>query len=468
MSNRKIIKNIFSLSVADLISKIIIFIYTAYLARTILTDGLGTINLAQSLVAYLIVLTNGMDTYGVKMISKSKSNIKSFVNSVFSLRLFLSILGYVILIIIVLLLDKDIEVKNIILIFGITIFAQGTYINWIFMGMEKMEVIALRLIIMSLINFAGILLLISSPEDTWLAASIIGVSQLLNSIWMIVYYIKKYERIQLTFNFKEWLEHFKNSLPFGLTYIVISFYSNIGIILIGVLISTNYLYQTGILGSALKLMIIAMTPLQIIQLSFFPRLSASNTKEEKQLTMKSFTKMTYLVGSFLSVLVFFYSEILIGVAYGEAFAESSYLLKILAPAILFMYIGSSFNIPLMAWGKERTILYLVLTAALINFIINLIFIPIYGMYSVAYSTLITELVVVLIAFYFIYQSIDTNYLKNLISLISIAVVSFGSIYFLTDLYWIASLLISSIIFIILSVISKQLDLKSIKKLIVSK
>jgi len=466
MTDSRIIKNIFSLTTADLISKIIIFLYTAYLARTILTEGLGAVNLAQSIVAYLIVLTNGMDTYGVKMISRNKESISSYVNSIFSLRMFLAFVGYAILILIVFLIDKDIEIKIVILIFGLTIFAQGTYLNWVFMGIERMEVIAVRLIAMSILNLAGILTLIHSPADTWLAASIIAASQLINSAWMILYYIRKFGNFRLSFNISEWIVHFSKSLPFGLTFIIISFSANIGIILIGFLISTNYLHQTGVLGASLKIMIIAMTPLQIIQLAFFPQLSAASTKEEKISIMKKFTKLTFLAGSFLSVLVFFYSDILIGIAYGDAFYESAYLLKYLSAAILFMYIGSSFSIPLMAWGRERTVLLIVLSAALVNLLINLVFIPLHGMYAVAVATVCTEFTVLSLSLIFIIKAIRITNLSNLLILISLSAVSFLVFWYLS-LPWYISITLSTLLFLGLTLITKQLEIRTIKNLISS-
>ena len=346
MINSKILKNIFSLSSADIFSKILLFLTTAYLARTILPDGVGSINFAQSLASYLLLLiTTGLDAYGIKELAKNRDKMKSLVDTLFSARFFLSIIAYLILVVIVLLMHKEPEVKFIILIYGFTIIAQVNYMNWVYMGLERMEIVAFRLAITSALNLIGIVIFVHSPNDTWLAALIIAVSQLLNAGWMIVYYLKKYHSITIRINLKEWIFHIKRALPIGLSFLITTFYNNIGIILVGLMISTNYLYQTGILGTAIKALMISMSPLLILQQSFYPQLSRSITDEERSNLLKKYTKITFLTGSFLASILYFYADILITVAFGKAFAESAVLLKILSPALILMYINTSFSIP---------------------------------------------------------------------------------------------------------------------------
>jgi O-antigen/teichoic acid export membrane protein len=465
MINSKILKNIFSLSTAEIFSKILVFITTAYLARTILTDGLGAINLAQSMATYLLLLiTTGMDAYGVKVLAQNRDKMQSLVDTLFSARFFLSILVYLFLAIIVFFINKEAEVKLIIMIYGLTIFAQVNYLNWVYMGLEKMEIVAFRLAITSAMNLTGILLLVHSPEDTWLAALIIALSQILNAGWMIVYYIKKYFAIRLRINIKLWIEHFKKAMPIGLTFLITAFYNNIGLILVGLLLSTGYLYQTGILGTALKALLILMSPLAIYQQAFYPQLSRAITLSERSTMLKNYTKITFLTGSLLSVILFFYAETLIITVFGQPFIESAALLKILAPALILMYINLSFSIPLIAWGYEKKVLKTVFVAGLVNLILNLMFIPKYGMYTVAYVTLLTEFIVAVGLTYYIYKVVKKTYFTNLAILTTISVLSFGIPYLFLDINFILNISISFISFILLILATKQIEIRQIKSL----
>ena len=78
---------------AELINKALVFFYTAYLARTILTNGIGAIGFAQAATAYLAILFSfGLDNYGIREVSKNKSLLKVYVDNIISIRFFFSIL----------------------------------------------------------------------------------------------------------------------------------------------------------------------------------------------------------------------------------------------------------------------------------------------------------------------------------------------------------------------------------------
>ena len=465
MINSKILKNIFSLSTAEVFNKILLFITTAYLARTILTDGLGSINLAQSMSTYLLLLiTTGLDAYGIKELSKDRDKMQSLVNTLFSAKFFLSILAYLFLFLIVLVINKEFEVKFIILIYGFTIFAQVNYLNWVFMGLERMEIVAFRLAITSALNLTGILIFVHSPGDTWLAALIIAASQLINAGWMIVYYIKKYHSIQIRINIREWIYHIKRAMPIGFSFLITAFYNNIGIILVGLMLTSHYLYQTGILGTAIKALMISMSPLMILQQSFYPQLSRAVSIEERSDLLRKYTKITYLTGAFLSVILFFYADALIVFTFGKAFSESATILKILAPALMLMYINISFSIPLIAWGYEKKVLKTVFVAGIVNLTFNLIFIPEYGMYAVAYITLLTEFIVVAGLTYYIQRSVRNTYFRSLVLLILIAVLSFGLPSLFLNLHWTINIGLSIVTFVVLVLATKQIQLQQIRNL----
>ncbi len=465
MINSKILKNIFSLSTAEVFNKILLFITTAYLARTILTDGLGSINLAQSMSTYLLLLiTTGLDAYGIKELAKNREKMKPLVDTLFSAKFLFSIIAYLILVAIVLLINKEFEVKLIILIYGFTIFAQVNYLNWVFMGLERMEIVAFRLAITSVLNLTGILIFVHSPEDTWLAALIIAVSQLINAAWMIVYYFKKYHSIQIQINIKEWIYHIKRAMPIGFSFLITAFYNNIGIILVGLMLTTGYLYQTGILGTAIKALMISMSPLMIFQQSFYPQLSRAVSIYERSDLLRNYTKITFITGSFLATILYFYADVLIVFAFGNAFIESAALLKILAPALILMYVNISFSIPLIAWGYEKKVLKVVFVAGITNLILNLIFIPEYGMYAVAYVTLLTELIVALGLSFYIRGTVRNTYFSTLALLVLLAVLSFGIPSLFLSFYWIINLSISIIAFGVLLLITKQIEIQQIKKL----
>ena len=91
-ASRRILKNIASLSIAEVAKNGITLITTAYLARVITSEGFGVLGFATSFISYFVLFTMlGFDTVGAREIANSKDKISKYVNSIFSIRLLLSI-----------------------------------------------------------------------------------------------------------------------------------------------------------------------------------------------------------------------------------------------------------------------------------------------------------------------------------------------------------------------------------------
>src|SRR6185295_7698432 len=225
--SNKIFKNIVSLSIAEIINKIAVYLYYAYLARVILTNGIGSLSFAEKIISFLILFVSlGIDNYGLRYVSKNKGNLKNFVDNAFTLRFLLCCISYCLLIILVIFLNKEFYVKIVILLVGLNIFSQGLLLNWVFIGLENFKVISNRLILTSFLNIFGIFIFVKSKNDIVIAALVIAFTMLINTLLLIWYYNKKINKLNLVFNLNEWKRIVLSSLPIGITYIIVNAYNN--------------------------------------------------------------------------------------------------------------------------------------------------------------------------------------------------------------------------------------------------
>jgi O-antigen/teichoic acid export membrane protein len=464
--NRTLAKNIFSLTTAELISKTLTFLYTAYLARVILAEGLGVISLGQYIAGLFMLFNAGLDTYSIKIAAKNRNKLSETFNEIFSARLLLSLFSFALMVAVVLLLNKPFDVKFIILITGLSVVAQINYINWLFMAVEKFEVIAVRLIITSIINFAGIFLFVHNSEDVWIAAVVIVSSQLLNALWMILYYVRRISKIHLMPNIKNFATHLKSSVPINLSFMMILIYQNTGMILVGLLITTNYLYQNGILGAALKLMLIATIPMTILQQSFFPQLNRAESDVEKHEILSKYSRIMFLAGTIIATSVYFYSDYLITVAFGSSFAESTVILKMLSIAILLMFVNSTYAMPMIAWGREKQMFRAFASGTFTCLVINISMIPYYGMYASAVASIATELVILATVLFLIRKEIKDGFLIRLPLMMLMVIPPYAAVnYLLPAVHPVAAFIISLVISVTLLLISKQFNLNQVKGLL---
>jgi O-antigen/teichoic acid export membrane protein len=133
--------------------------------------------------------------------------------------------------------------KTAIMLMGINIFSTSLLLNWTFQGLQKMEVFAMRAIIVNILNFTGIFLFINNPGDTILAIIVIAASALINMLWLIFYYTRQFGKISFQFDLVLWKKLLKSSMPIAISLIFVAIYGNIGVLLLG---SFKSQYEVGI------------------------------------------------------------------------------------------------------------------------------------------------------------------------------------------------------------------------------
>ncbi len=459
--SRKILKNIFSLTAAEIATKGIALVFTIYLAKILGPEGNGVIGFAKYFVSFFVIVGSlGLDIYGTREIARQPDRITKYVNSIFSIRLILSAILYAILIIAVLLLNKPIEVKVIILIAGMNIFSSGLLLNWVFQGLERMEIIALRQVITSALNLIGILVFVNSPDDIYPAMIVMSASMLINTAWMIAYYIKGHGLIRFDYDPEFWKKIIKSSYPIGLTFMIVVIYNATNTVMLGFMRSD---YETGIYSAAYSILIFALVPTSILQGAFFPKFSRLNAKEERNRIVSKFALLSFLVGVLISFGFFVYSDFVISF-FGKRYAETTHILSYLMVSTLIVYVSTTFFSPLLAWKMEKIVMFTNLAGLGINLLSNFILIPKYGMYGAALSSIFSEFTV-LIGFSIIYfKTTGDLYLKNLAIALGIGVVSFapGLLMLNAGAHAIFSSICSIIIFISITLLFKVITINEIR------
>ena len=132
----------------------------------------------------------------------------------------------------------------------------------------------------------------------------------------------------------------------------------------------------------------------------FPTVSSMNGSEANNLTSKV-VRHTFFIMFFVSLLLLFLAKPLIAIVFGTAFASAAFPLMILLPGILAFSVGGVLAADLSGRGKPQFAIYSSLTCLIVNIILNIIFIPKWGIAGAAFASAISywvDTMVVLIAF----------------------------------------------------------------------
>jgi len=392
MSDKKqILNNILSLTAGEIITKLVMFAYVFYLARTIGTEGTGILGFAQSQVAFFLLLsTFGLEVYGSREISKNVDQLDHYVNHIVSIKLVLSVSIYLCFAVFTYLTNNPDNIKIVMYFAGLKLFGEGLVLNWIYQALGKLHIVAIRQIVASLLSLVGILVLVNNSDDIALAALILSSSLIINVFWQFGYYFLKIGKIRFQFDKIIWFDLIRKSVPIGATIFMITIYSNSDMVMLGYLSKGNFAYDTGIYDAAHRFILIALVPSVVLQQSFFPVLARLFSIEEKHRAFSKIAKLYYLTGGLVAGIFFIFAEELILIQYGAEYIESANLLRIMAITIFLMYWNLSYAQPLLAWGNEKRVFYSTVSGAITNIILNFILIPEYGFYGAAIATIISE------------------------------------------------------------------------------
>jgi len=102
--------------------------------------------------------------------------------------------------------------------------------------------------------------------------------------------------------------------------------------------------------------------------------------------------LAMLVGIGLALLMWFCSDTIVSLAYGQAYQGASTLLAILGCSLIFIFPNGILNQAALALGLERWFAISATITAIVNITGNLMFIPAYGAMAAAWMTVLTEAV----------------------------------------------------------------------------
>ncbi len=465
VSSNKILKNILSLSVAEAASKGIMFITTAYLARTLLDNNFGIIGFSNSVIVYFLMIVNlGFNTLGTREVasSKTESEKRRLVNGILTIRTLLSFFAAVCIFILPFFLDKPDVYKYAIWATGLTLFSQATMLDWYYQGIEKMEVLAIRQLVTGLVNLSGVMILVHSPDDVIIALLINSTAAMVNALWMIFYYTETTGKIKISFDIPLWKKLIKPALPITFSNFFVTLLNTFNILILGIYFTDASL--AGQYNAAFKIMVFAILPTAIIQGAFFPVLSKSYGTVDFIRVAKKYSVLIFITGAIVSTGFYTFADFIIITAFSTEYTLSIDIMKILMLTSFIVYVNTSLSPQLIAIKKEKSMMYAMGIGAIISVVLNIILIPKYGAIGAAWVTVLSELTLLIGLSIAYYIAIKKIFLLDMLKALLLAVISsyLGYILNTYGMYEIIAGIISFVVFLCLNIITKTFTIAEVK------
>lgn len=381
----------------QILTIILPFITAPYVSRVLGAEGVGVYSYTYSVANYFMLFVMlGISNHGNRSIAatrKSKKDLgKCFINN-YIIQLSSGILVTLIYILYVCLFSGSNRKYAWI---QILVVLSGTLdINWFFWGIEKFKLTVIRNTICKVLSVICIFLFVRQRQDlnvyVWIMSLTIFISQIL--LW-------KFIVNEIEFCLPDWnivKENIKPILILFLPILAYSLYRIMDKIMIGVF---STMTEVGYYENAEKILNIPIGIVTALGNVMLPRISnllSEGKKDEQQKYIRFSFVFVSIVEGALCFGISSVSDIFSVLYYGEEFRITGQILQVMIFTALFSgwanVIRTQYLIPMR---EDRVYVISMLVAAVVNFILNLIFIPVYGAKGALIGTVSAELIVLII------------------------------------------------------------------------
>lgn len=414
-SNSGLKKN-FLYSISYQIFVIILPLITApYVTRILGAKALGVYSKSQALANYFLLFAMlGVNNYGNRAIARVRENHEN-TNKTFWEIYFFQIITAVISSCVYLIYSFSFVSSNqvIYLMQFFYVISSLLDINWFCFGMEKFKLTSIRSIIVRILTVFAVFLLVKSKNDLWLYTFIMSFSFILSNIVVWPFVLKQIKYVRPTC--KGIKRHIKPNFILFWPVIAVSLYNIMDKLMLG-WFSTNE--EVAFYTYAERIIAIPTTLILALDNVIMPRMSNMYVSEANS------SKIKYLMDNVMLFAMFMASAMSFGLAgvsevfapwfYGDSFSRCGYFIFLLSPIIIFKaWAGALRTQYIIPTGRDKIYVFSLTAGAMVNLMINLLLIPRMNGIGAIIGTIVAELVVCFLQFYWCRNDIDIkNYLMN--------------------------------------------------------
>ena len=428
-----IVKNIGFLFNGEIIGQLLTLALVIVISRELGDVGLGKYSFAFSFASIFLLLADfGLPTLITKDVAKNKKLAKEHLAKTFTLKMVLNILTLIITLAAIVISKKDNETVLLVLLAAIAMcfYNFGGIFRSIFQAYEVMKFEVISKTIERIIAAGiGIFLLVKGYGIFALFWALI----LSNVVYYILLYFfnsKNIARTGIRFDLSYWKKVIKDSFPFWLTLIFVSFYVRIDTVMLGFM--KDYAV-TGWYNAAYRIIDVCVRMLFLPIIAVFPAFSKFHSvslEKTKLLYEKSFYYMLVFSIPVVSGLVVLAQKIILTI-YGGQFINSIIALQILGFALFFTSLNYLMGYLLNSIEKGKIFTITTGVSTVLNITLNLILIPKFSYIGAAFATVSSEIINFILLYYFTRKSdFKLNIFRLILKPLIAALVMIISIYYL--------------------------------------
>ena len=391
------------------------------LASYLGTSGLGSYNTVTTYINFFIVLADlGLFSVTVREIAKNRENEKKVLSNVFVVRLISALLASLAAIIIVFLTNYSQEIKfGTLLGTGFLFFnLLGSVYDMVLQSRLKMQYSALAEFLSKLLSVVALYIIVLFQGSFLVIMSTVALYGLFIFVFKWLF-SRRYVVFGPEYNkeIAKWI--FGLSWPIGIVFIMNNIFMKIDTLMVFGIKGSE---AAGIYTVAYKVLEVSAFIGAYFANSLKPSISQyihTNKIAVVRIIQKGLNVALFLATPITLAAVIFSREIILFLSTPE-FLSGSLALVLLSLALPFIFFDALLAEIYIANDERRLMIKIFIFIVSFNIILNSILIPIFSFSAAAFTTLLSEIVLLSINLYFTKKIVDFNLNLNIITKIVLA------------------------------------------------
>lgn len=417
-------KNFIMNAILTMSSFIFPLITFPYISRVLLVTGIGKVSFATSIISYFTIFAQlGIPTYGIRVCAQVRGNkeeLSRVTHELLLINIVTTIISYIVFVVSLLTVPKMRDEKILMILMSFTIILSTIGMEWLYKALEKYTYITVRSLIFKLISVAAMFLFVHDKSDYIIYGAIsvfaAGASNILNIInakkYIFFHYVGEY-------NFKK---HLKSIGIFFAMACAVTIYTHLDTVMLGFMTTD---VDVGYYNVAVKIKTILTSIVTSLGTVLLPRASyyiQYNELDKFYKVSKKAFNFVFIISVPLIIYFMFLADEVIRLLSGPTYGAAVPAMIIIMPTVFLIGLNNILAIQmLIPLGKEKTVFYAELVGAVIDIVLNYIFIPIFKSSGAAIGTLVAEIIVTFICYWALRKETaegfrEISYWKIIISL----------------------------------------------------
>lgn len=399
MGKYSIKKNYIYNLIYQVLAIILPLVTTPYISRVLGAENIGIYSYTFSIVTYFIIFGNlGVSMYGQREIAYLQNDIYNRSKIFWEIEIVKLIFTILSGLLYIYFFVFGSQYNTYYLLLALYLISTAIEVVWFFQGIEDFKSTVIRNIIVRLLCVVAVFVFVKDSNDLWVYVLIYSLSELIGNILLW----KKLPGNLVKIKLKELniIRHIKPTFVLFIPQISLQIYSIIDRTMLGSMIADKS--EVGFYEQAqkiIKLMIAIVSSMGTVMSSRIANIFKEGDKEKLDYYIEKTIIFTIFISLPLSLGCIIIANKFVPIFFGEGYESVITILRLIAIIIVLTgmtnLLGTQY---LVVTKQERNYSFSVVIGTIINVLLNVLLIPLYGAVGASITTIIGQVVILYIQF----------------------------------------------------------------------